>query len=191
MNRVLGGALMIALAPVMGLIAVVVRACDGPPVFYVDERAGQGGRPFRMYKFRTMRTPVEMHESDDPRITRLGRSLRRSSLDELPSLWNVVRGDMNLVGPRPLPIAYTSLYTTEQARRLDVKPGLTGPVQVGGRNALTWEEKFALDSWYAEHHTWRLDLQILSQTPLVVLRGDGVSHRGHATMPRFTGCRRH
>jgi lipopolysaccharide/colanic/teichoic acid biosynthesis glycosyltransferase len=171
----------------MALIAIMVRASDGPPVFFVDERAGQGGRPFLMYKFRTMRASVDGSEPDDRRITRLGQLLRRTSLDELPSLWNVVKRDMNLVGPRPLPVAYTSLYTTEQARRLDVRPGLTGPVQVGGRNALTWDEKFALDAWYAGHHNWRLDLRILCRTPLVVLRGGGISHHGHATMPRFTG----
>jgi lipopolysaccharide/colanic/teichoic acid biosynthesis glycosyltransferase len=188
MNRLLGMVLGLAFAPVMALIAIAVRASDGAPVLFVDERAGRGGRPFRLYKFRTMRAPVRGNEPDENRITPLGRALRRTSLDELPSLWNVARGDMNLVGPRPLPVAYTSLYSLRQRRRLEVKPGLTGPVQVGGRNALTWDEKFALDVWYAEHHSWRLDLRILFQTPVVILRGDGISHRGHATMPRFTGA---
>jgi lipopolysaccharide/colanic/teichoic acid biosynthesis glycosyltransferase len=137
-----------------------------------------------------MRAAAPRDEADENRITPFGRALRRTSLDELPSLWNIVRGEMNLVGPRPLPVAYTTLYTLPQRRRLEVKPGLTGLVQVGGRNALTWDEKFALDGWYAEHHSWRLDLRILCHTPGVILRGDGISHPGHPTMPRFTGSDR-
>jgi lipopolysaccharide/colanic/teichoic acid biosynthesis glycosyltransferase len=187
MNRLAGGVLAFILAPVLALIAVAVRVCDGRPVIFAHERAGQGGRPFRFYKFRTMRPAAWIDEPDEVRITRLGRALRRTSLDELPSLWNVARGDMNLVGPRPLPLAYTALYSPAQSRRLDVKPGLTGPVQVAGRNALTWDEKFALDSWYVEHHDWRVDLRVLLQTPLAVVRGRGISHQGHATMPTFTG----
>jgi lipopolysaccharide/colanic/teichoic acid biosynthesis glycosyltransferase len=187
MSRLIGGVLTVVLAPVLAVIAVLVRALDGRPVIFAHERAGQGGHPFQLYKFRTMRPPLTADEPDEVRITRLGRVLRRTSMDELPSLWNVVRGDMNLVGPRPLPVAYTPLYSAAQSRRLQVKPGLTGPVQVAGRNALTWEEKFALDSWYAKHHDWRVDLRILWQTPLVVARGQGIAHRGHATMPAFTG----
>jgi lipopolysaccharide/colanic/teichoic acid biosynthesis glycosyltransferase len=109
------------------------------------------------------------------------------SIDELPSLWNVVRGDMRLVGPRPLPTVYTALYSPEQARRLEVKPGLTGVVQVRGRNALTWQEKFALDTWYVENRSWRLDVRLLLETPLAVLKARGISHEGHSTMPVFTG----
>jgi lipopolysaccharide/colanic/teichoic acid biosynthesis glycosyltransferase len=187
MNRVLGGLLTVVLAPLMALIGLLVRVSDGRPVIFVHERAGKGGRPFLMYKFRTMRSSLTTDEPDEVRITRLGRVLRRASLDELPSLWNVVRGEMNLVGPRPLPVAYLPLYSNAQSRRLDVRPGLTGPVQVAGRNALTWDEKFALDIWYVEHRTWRVDLCILWQTPRVIVRGQGIGHRGHATMPRFTG----
>ena len=138
-------------------------------------------------KFRTMRAERYPDEPDADRLGRLGGFLRRTSLDELPTLLNVMRGEMNFVGPRPLPVAYTPLYSSAQARRLDVKPGLTGPVQVNGRNALDWDDKFALDAWYVETRSWRLDLRILLQTPLVVLRGQGISHGGHATMPRFTG----
>jgi lipopolysaccharide/colanic/teichoic acid biosynthesis glycosyltransferase len=186
-NRTLAGALTILLSPLLAVVALLVRLADGRPLFFVHERAGLDGRPFGLLKFRTMRPPVSPGESDAVRITRVGRLLRRSSLDELPELWNVVRGEMNLVGPRPLPVAYTTQYSPAEARRLEVKPGLTGLVQVRGRNALTWEEKFALDVWYVEHRTWTLDARILLQTPLVVLRGRGISHDGHATMPEFKG----
>jgi len=186
-NRTVAGALAILLAPVLALVAAVVRLADGRPLLFVHERAGLDGRPFGLLKFRTMRPPRSSGEPDAARITRVGRLLRRSSLDELPELWNVVRGEMNLVGPRPLPVAYTAEYSPAEARRLEVKPGLTGLVQVRGRNALTWDEKFALDTWYVEHRTWALDVRILLQTPLVVLRGRGVSHDGHATMPEFKG----
>ena len=134
-----------------------------------------------------MRPPAFPEEPDAARITRVGHLLRRSSLDELPGLWNVVRGEMNLVGPRPLPVAYTAQYSPAQARRLQVKPGLTGLVQVRGRNALTWDEKFAIDTWYVEHRSWGLDARILLQTPLVVLHGRGISHGEHATMPELKG----
>jgi lipopolysaccharide/colanic/teichoic acid biosynthesis glycosyltransferase len=187
MNRAAAGVLAILLSPVLAVVAVVLRFADGRPLLFVHERAGLGGRPFELLKFRTMRPPASPGEPDADRITRVGRVLRRSSLDELPALWNVVRGDMNLVGPRPLPVAYTAEYSPAEARRLDVKPGVTGLVQVRGRNALTWEEKFALDTWYVEHRTWRLDVRILLATPLVVLRGRGISHGGHATMPEFKG----
>jgi lipopolysaccharide/colanic/teichoic acid biosynthesis glycosyltransferase len=186
-NRVAAGALAFLLAPLLAVVALVVRLADGRPLLFVHERAGLGGRPFGLLKFRTMRPPASPGEPDAARITRVGRVLRRSSLDELPALWNVVRGEMNLVGPRPLPVAYTAEYSPAEARRLEVKPGVTGLVQVRGRNALTWDEKFALDTWYVEHRTWTLDVSILLQTPLVVLRGRGISHGGHATMPEFKG----
>jgi sugar transferase EpsL len=186
-NRAVAGALALLLAPVLALVALVVRLADGRPLLFVHERAGLDGRPFGLVKFRTMRPPRSSGEPDADRITRVGGLLRRSSLDELPELWNVVRGEMNLVGPRPLPVAYAAAYSPTEARRLEVKPGLTGLVQVRGRNALTWEEKFALDTWYVEHRTWGLDVRILLQTPLVVLQGLGVSHDGHATMPEFKG----
>jgi lipopolysaccharide/colanic/teichoic acid biosynthesis glycosyltransferase len=186
-NRAVAAGLAIVLAPVLALVAVVVRLADGRPLFFVHQRAGLHGRPFGLVKFRTMRPPRWSDEPDADRITRVGHLLRRSSLDELPELWNVVRGDMNLVGPRPLPVAYTAEYSPTEARRLEVKPGLTGLVQVRGRNALTWDEKFALDTWYVEHRTWALDMRILLQTPLVVLGGRGISHGEHATMPVFKG----
>ena len=185
LNRLAAGLLGAAVAPVAVLVAALIRWFDGPPVLFPHQRAGLGGRPFAVLKFRTMRPPSFAGEPDAARITRLGAMLRRTSLDELPSLCNVVRGDMNLVGPRPLPVAYNDSYTSAQARRLDVKPGLTGLVQVRGRNALSWDEKFALDTWYVEHRSWRLDVRILAETPLVVLRGGGISHAGHATMPVF------
>ncbi|HEX4126756.1 MAG TPA: sugar transferase [Acidimicrobiales bacterium] len=187
MNRTAAGALALLLSPVLAVVALVVRMADGRPLFFVHQRAGLDGRPFGLLKFRTMRPPVSPGETDADRITGVGRLLRRSSLDELPELWNVVRGDMNLVGPRPLPVAYSAEYSPTEARRLEVKPGLTGLVQVRGRNALTWDEKFALDTWYVEHRTRALDLRILLQTPLVVLYGRGISHGGHATMPEFKG----
>ena len=186
-NRFVAGGLAILLTPVLAAAALLVRLADGRPLLFVHQRAGLDGRPFGLLKFRTMRPPGPSEEPDAARITRVGRLLRRSSLDELPELWNVVRGEMNLVGPRPLPVAYTAEYSPTQAKRLEVKPGLTGLVQVRGRNALTWNEKFALDVWYVEHRSRRLDLRILLQTPLVVLRGGGVSHDGHATMPEFKG----
>jgi lipopolysaccharide/colanic/teichoic acid biosynthesis glycosyltransferase len=182
--------LAILLAPVVAAVALVELLGEGRPLLFVHERAGLGGRPFGLLKFRTMRPPAFPEEPDDDRISRLGQFLRRSSLDELPGLWNVVRGEMNLVGPRPLPVSYTAEYSATQARRLEVKPGLTGLVQVRGRNALTWDEKFALDTWYVEHRTPLLDVRIVLETPLVVLHGRGVSHGGHATMPEFRGEKR-
>ncbi len=187
MNRLAAAGLALLLAPVLAVVAVVVRLADGRPLLFVHERAGLDGRPFDLLKFRTMHPPRVSGEPDAARITRVGRVLRRSSLDELPELWNVVRGEMNLVGPRPLPVAYTAEYSPTEARRLEVKPGLTGLVAVRGRNALTWAEKLALDTWYVEHRTWALDVRILLQTPLVVLRRRGVSHGEHATMPEFKG----
>jgi lipopolysaccharide/colanic/teichoic acid biosynthesis glycosyltransferase len=186
-NRVAAGCLAVLLAPVVVLVAIAIRVADGRPLLFVHERAGIGGRPFGLLKFRTMRPQAFVGEPDAVRITRAGRFLRRSSLDELPGLWNVLRGEMNLVGPRPLPVSYTAKYSPAQARRLEVKPGLTGLVQVRGRNALTWDEKFDLDTWYVEHRNVRLDVRIVLETPLVVLRGRGISHGEHATMPVFKG----
>jgi sugar transferase EpsL len=187
-NRAVAAGLAILLAPLLAIVAVVVRLADGRPLLFVHERAGLDGRPFGLLKFRTMRSPESSgKETDAARITSVGRLLRRSSIDELPGLWNVVRGEMNLVGPRPLPMAYTAQYSPAEARRLEVKPGVTGLVQVQGRNALNWDEKFALDTWYVEHRTWALDVRILLQTPLVVVLGRGISHGGHATMPEFKG----
>jgi lipopolysaccharide/colanic/teichoic acid biosynthesis glycosyltransferase len=186
-NRVAALSLSLLLSPVVAVVALVLWLTDGRPLLFVHQRAGLHGQPFGLFKFRTMRAPAFAGEEDAARITKVGRFLRRSSLDELPGLWNVIRGEMNLVGPRPLPVAYTDEYSSAQARRLEVKPGLTGLVQVRGRNALTWDEKFALDTWYVEHRTAALDLRILLETPTVVLQGRGLSHRDHATMPEFKG----
>ena len=183
-NRLAGAVAGLLASPVLAVLGILV-ALGGRPVLFRQERAGLGGRPFTIVKFRTMRAPRAPSEPDEVRITRIGSLLRRSSLDELPSLWNVVRGEMNLVGPRPLFVRYGASYTAEQARRLEVKPGLTGLAQVRGRNALSWEEKFALDVWYVDHRSWRLDLRLLAETPLTVLTGRGVTHAGHATMPEF------
>jgi lipopolysaccharide/colanic/teichoic acid biosynthesis glycosyltransferase len=186
-DRTVAAVLLAVLAPLVGAVALLIRLLDESPVVFRQERSGQSGRPFVLCKFRTMRPGGGLGEDDDLRTTQLGRMLRSTSLDELPSLWNVVRGDMRLVGPRPLPVVYNSLYSPSQARRLEVKPGLTGLVQVRGRNALSWEEKFTLDTWYVDNRTWRLDMRLLLETPLAVARARGISHRDHATMPVFKG----
>jgi lipopolysaccharide/colanic/teichoic acid biosynthesis glycosyltransferase len=162
----------------------------GSPVLFVQERPGLGGRPFRLVKFRTMRhatAPDGAPLPDADRLTPLGRFLRATSLDELPQLWNVLRGELSLVGPRPLLMQYLARYTPEQARRQDVLPGITGWAQVNGRNALAWDEKLALDVWYVDHWSLGLDLKILVRTLGKVLRRDGISQRGQATMPEFLG----
>jgi lipopolysaccharide/colanic/teichoic acid biosynthesis glycosyltransferase len=181
---------LVATSPALAVIAVAVRLDLGRPVLFRQVRPGLGGEAFTMYKFRTMRDAVDgtgRALPDDQRLTRLGRFLRASSLDELPELWNVLRGDMSLVGPRPLLLEYLSVYSRDQARRHEVKPGITGWAQINGRNALTWEEKFQHDLWYVEHWSISLDLRILARTLCAVLRREGISHDGQATMPVFTG----
>lgn len=183
--------LMLAL-PLLLLISTWVLASVGSPVLFRQTRPGRYGEPFQMYKFRTMRDTVDTDGGplpDEERITDLGRRLRASSLDELPELWNVLKGDMSLVGPRPLLLEYLPLYTPEQARRHDVRPGITGWAQVNGRNALSWDERLAMDVWYVENHNLWLDLKILGSTVGTVLSGRGISHEGHATMPKFTGAK--
>lgn len=178
------------LSPVMLMIALFVAIDLGRPVLFTQVRPGLNGRPFRMYKFRTMRDDVDADGNllpDEQRLTRLGSFLRSTSLDELPELWNVLKGDMSLVGPRPLLMEYLDRYTPDQARRHLVLPGITGWAQVNGRNALTWEEKFALDVWYVDNWSLWLDIKILWLTILAVLTRRGISAEGHATMPRFTG----
>jgi lipopolysaccharide/colanic/teichoic acid biosynthesis glycosyltransferase len=170
----------------MALIAVSIRLTMGGPVLFRQARPGLGGRPFELVKFRTMR---DGPGDDADRLTRLGRALRPTSLDELPELWNVLRGDMSLVGPRPLLVRYLDRYSPEQARRHDVKPGLTGLAQVEGRNAVDWEERFRLDVRYVDTWTVAGDLRILAKTLRSVLRREGISAEGHATMPEFTGTR--
>ncbi len=175
--------------PLLALIALV-RIKLGRPVFFRQTRPGLHGRPFQMVKLRTMtdaRGPDGALLPDADRLTPFGRFLRSTSLDELPELWNVLRGDMSLVGPRPLLMEYLPLYTPEQARRHAVRPGITGWAQVNGRNALSWEEKFALDVWYVDHQSLALDIRILWLTARKVLAREGISAAGEATMGKFTG----
>jgi len=182
------GVLMVLLAPAMLVAGACVWLTMGRPILFRHRRVGWRGQLFTLIKFRTMRRG-DAGELDEVRLTRLGRVLRAFSLDELPELWNVLRGDMSLVGPRPLLPEYLDRYTLEQARRHDVLPGVTGLAQVSGRNSLTWEERFAVDVWYVDHRSLRLDLWILWRTLVTVLRREGVSAPGHATMPEFLGSR--
>ena len=170
--------------PVAVVVSILVWATLGRPVFFFDIRAGRLGRPFRLVKFRTMRTG---EGSDEERLTRVGRILRASSLDELPELWTVLRGDMSLVGPRPLPIRYLPRYTPQQNRRHEVRPGLTGWAQVNGRNALDWNEKFRYDIEYVDGMSLWLDAKIIFLTVVQVLFPRNIRHAGSATMPEFTG----
>ena len=170
--------------PLAVFVALLVLVFLGRPVFFTDERAGLAGRPFRMVKFRSMRVGTG---SDADRLTRFGRLLRCSSLDELPELLNVLRGEMSLVGPRPLPVRYLPRYTPEQMRRHEVRPGLTGWAQVNGRNSLSWEEKFRYDIEYVERRTLWLDVRICLMTVVQVVFPRGISHAGEATMPEFEG----
>ena len=181
---------ILILSPILGAVVVAIRLMMGRPVFFRQIRPGYRTKPFTLYKFRTMREayrPDGTPRPDAERLTRLGRLLRHTSLDELPQLWNVLRGDLSLVGPRPLRMQYLALYTPEQARRHDVKPGITGCAQVNGRNAISWEDKFSYDVWYVEHWSLWLDLKILILTLIKVTRQTGISQAGHATMPEFTG----
>jgi sugar transferase EpsL len=180
---------LILSAPILAGAALAIRTTMGSPVLFRQMRPGLHGEPFELIKLRTMRAlrEGEGDDDDDVRLTRLGKLLRATSIDELPSLWNVLRGEMSLVGPRPLLLEYLELYTPEQARRHHVKPGLTGWAQIHGRNARDWDEKFALDTWYVDHFSLALDLRILLRTPLPVLLGAGTSHPTHATAPHFRG----
>jgi lipopolysaccharide/colanic/teichoic acid biosynthesis glycosyltransferase len=181
---------LLVFAPAIAIVAALVYATMGRPILFAQARPGKNGRLFTLYKFRTMlesRDPADEVLPDGQRLTAIGRFLRRFSLDELPQLWNVLRGDMSFVGPRPLLPDYLPLYSAEQARRHEVRPGLTGWAQINGRNAQTWEERLRLDVWYVDNRSFWLDLKILWLTLLKVARGEGVSQPGHATMPRFTG----
>lgn len=191
-DLVLGSVAAVLLAPVMLVAALAVRVTTGSPVLFRQLRAGRDGKSFELLKFRTMRDPrpgQEGPEHDIARVTRLGAVLRRTSIDELPSLFNVLRGEMSIVGPRPLPVAYVGRYSPEQAERLRVRPGLTGWAVVHGRNQLGWDERFELDRWYVANHSTRLDLQIILRTVSLVLRGDAVNHSPDLTMSEFTGRR--
>lgn len=181
---------LLGLAPGLALISAFLFLTTGSPVLFRQRRTGLHGTTFLLLKFRTMsrRTDAEGRLLPDrERLTAFGRLLRRFSLDEIPQLWNVLKGDMNLVGPRPLLPQYTARYSREQLRRLEVKPGITGWAQVNGRNELSWEEKFELDVWYVDHRSFWLDCRILLLTVLKVIRPQGISKSGHATMPEFMG----
>jgi lipopolysaccharide/colanic/teichoic acid biosynthesis glycosyltransferase len=176
--------------PVLGVVAMVVRWRLGTPVLFRQVRPGLNGKTFGMIKFRTMTDARDAQGNvlpDAERLTHLGKVLRKTSLDELPELFNVLRGEMSLVGPRPLLMEYLPRYTREQARRHEVRPGITGWAQVNGRNALSWEEKFKLDGWYVDNLSLWLDLKILLKTVLAVVQREGISAEGHATMEKFTG----
>lgn len=182
--------LLVMLLPVIAIVAALVAMGLGRPVFFRQQRPGLHGRPYEIIKFRTMRDAVDFLGRplpDEQRMTRLGTWLRATSLDELPELWNVIRGEMSLVGPRPLMMEYLPRYSAEQRRRHDVLPGITGWAQVNGRNALSWQQKFDLDVWYVDHHTRRLDMYILLLTVRRVFSRDGVSAEGHVTVDDFYG----
>lgn len=186
----LSSILLILLMPLLLCLAALVRLKLGKPVLFKQKRPGLHGQPFTLLKFRTMRNATDADGNplpDSERLNRFGKKLRSTSLDELPELWNILRGDMSFVGPRPLLTSYLPLYTPEQARRHEVKPGLTGWAQVNGRNALSWEEKFELDVWYVDHASWWLDLKILLLTLSFVLQRKGISNEQAATMPEFQG----
>lgn len=181
---------LIVLSPVLLLLTVLVFLRIGRPVLFTQLRPGLNGTPFKIYKFRTMTNARDTEGNllpDAQRLTSFGRLLRSTSLDELPELINVVKGDMSLVGPRPLLMAYLDRYTPEQARRHEVRPGITGWAQINGRNAITWEEKFALDVWYVDHCSLWLDIKILLLTVWKVLRREGIHQQGQATMSEFLG----
>jgi lipopolysaccharide/colanic/teichoic acid biosynthesis glycosyltransferase len=179
--------------PLILLVAIAIRATLGSPILFSQQRPGLDGRPFVLYKFRSMidaRARDGAPLADETRLTAIGKWLRKLSLDELPQLWNVLKGDMSLVGPRPLLMEYLPLYNARQARRHTVRPGITGWAQVKGRNALSWEEKFNLDIWYVDHLSFSMDLHILALTALRIVRPHGISQPGSATMPKFTGSTR-
>ncbi|MDK2897771.1 MAG: hypothetical protein PWP04_1891 [Candidatus Atribacteria bacterium] len=190
LDIVLSALALVILSPVALIVTIAIHFTMGPPVIFSQVRPGLHGKPFVMYKFRTM---LDLYDEkgnllpDEMRITRLGKFLRRSSLDEIPEFWNVLKGDMSLVGPRPLLMEYLPLYTREQARRHEVKPGITGWAQVNGRNAISWEEKFKFDVWYVDNVSFWMDLKILSLTLLKVLRREGISAPDYATTPKFEG----
>jgi lipopolysaccharide/colanic/teichoic acid biosynthesis glycosyltransferase len=189
-----GAAVGIVLAaPLCAAVALAIRFTMGSPIFFRQTRPGLNGRPFRIAKFRTMAHRYGSEGRllpDDQRLTPLGRCIRQFSIDELPQIFNVLKGDMSLVGPRPLLLEYLPRYSAVQSRRHEVKPGITGWAQVNGRNSVTWEEKFQLDVWYVDHQSFWLDLKILWITFVKVIRREGISKQGHATMPEFAGSQR-
>ncbi|MDJ0940755.1 MAG: sugar transferase [Woeseiaceae bacterium] len=183
-------AALLVLGPIMIVLAVLILLTDGRPVLFRQQRPGLDGEPFTILKFRTMSIAKDADGVDLPdanRLTGVGKVLRATSLDELPELINVLRGDMSLVGPRPLLMEYLPRYSPEQARRHEVRPGVTGWAQVNGRNSISWDEKFELDVWYVDNHSLWLDIRILWQTFVKVLKREGISHPGDSTMPKFKG----
>ena len=183
---------LVVLSPVLAITAYKVKKELGSPVLFRQTRPGLHGKPFEMIKFRTMKDATDKEGNalpDSERLTEFGKKLRASSLDELPELWNVLKGDMSLVGPRPLLMEYLPLYNAEQAKRHNVRPGVTGYAQVNGRNSLSWEDKFKLDTWYVEHQSLWLDMKILLKTVKKVIIKDGISADGEATMTKFTGTK--
>ncbi len=181
---------LLILSPVLGMTALLIRIKIGSPVLFIQDRPGYKGKVLRVYKFRSMTDERDEHGEllpDEVRLTSFGKVIRKLSLDELPQLWNVLKGDMSFVGPRPLLVEYLPLYNERQARRHEVRPGITGWAQVNGRNAISWEERFELDVWYVENQSFWLDIKILFMTMLKVFKSEGVSQEGQATMTKFTG----
>jgi sugar transferase EpsL len=182
------------LSPLLLISLVLVRLLIGVPVLFTQVRPGRDGKPFKLYKFRTMTNECDINGNllpDAKRLTWFGRFLRSTSLDELPELWNVLKGDMSVVGPRPLLMQYLNRYTPEQARRHEMKPGITGWAQVNGRNAITWEEKFKLDVWYVDNWSLWLDIKIIWITIWKILKREGINQAGQATMEEFMGSKNH
>ena len=189
-DLILGITAAILLSPILLITAILVSRKLGSPIFFTQVRPGKDGKPFKMVKFRTMRDAIDAQGNplpDAERLTPFGRRLRSTSIDELPELWNVIKGEMSLVGPRPLLMEYLPLYSPEQATRHDLKPGMTGWAQINGRNAISWEDKFKLDTWYVQHQSLWLDIKIMALTVKKVLVRDGISAEGEATMTKFMG----
>ena len=182
--------LIFSLMPILLMVALLVRFKLGAPVLFCQLRPGKDGKPFKMYKFRTMLDEVALDGTplpDEKRLTSFGKGMRAASIDELPELYNVLKGDMSLIGPRPLLMEYLPLYSEFQARRHEVRPGITGWAQVNGRNALNWEDRFCADVWYVDNYSFMIDLKILILTFVKVLKRDGINEDGQATMSKFTG----
>jgi len=194
MKRILdlcvAGSLLVILSPLIVIVAVLIKLKLGLPIVFTQQRPGLHAKPFYIYKFRTMTEERDLLGDllpDEQRLTLFGKTLRGFSIDELPQLINVIKGELSLVGPRPLLMEYLPLYSFEQARRHEAKPGITGWAQVNGRNAITWEEKFELDIWYVDNYSFWLDIKILWMTVMKVIKSEGISQSGHATMPEFKG----
>jgi lipopolysaccharide/colanic/teichoic acid biosynthesis glycosyltransferase len=190
LDRIMAAIALLILSPLILIMAIAIYVRMGKPIIFAQPRPGQNGRIFTFYKFRTMTDERDFDGNllpDEQRLTAFGQFLRQTSLDELPQLWNVVKGDMSFVGPRPLMVEYLDRYSPEQARRHEVTPGITGWAQINGRNALTWQEKFKLDVWYVDHWNLWLDLKILFLTVWKVLQKEGISQEGHATIEDFLG----